>query len=194
MGSPRHAEGWTEPRVDRLKKLWNEGRSATQIAIDLGGGVTRNACIAKIHRLGLSGRTGAGGAKPLSGGQTSRLQSRVAAVKVKAEPRSARVSPMKKPADVKPGTWNGPAGVPVAPYKPAKFEVDGPSKELTLLELPASGCKWPTNDGDPVLFCGHRRFEERPYCRGHCGGAYSAASTLAKHSPRELARSLRRYL
>ena len=46
---------WTEDRVDTLKTLWNEGLSASQIAGRLGG-VTRNAVIGKVHRLGLSGR------------------------------------------------------------------------------------------------------------------------------------------
>ena len=46
---------WTDDRVDLLKKLWSEGLSASQIAGRLGG-VTRNAVIGKVHRLGLSGR------------------------------------------------------------------------------------------------------------------------------------------
>ena len=52
---------WTEERVEVLKTLWNEGLSASQIAGRLGG-VTRNAVIGKVHRLGLSGR--AAPAKP----------------------------------------------------------------------------------------------------------------------------------
>ena len=47
--------GWTDERVEILKKLWLEGLSASQIAKQLGG-VTRNAVIGKVHRLGLSGR------------------------------------------------------------------------------------------------------------------------------------------
>src|SRR5580700_3480057 len=46
---------WTEERVENLKKLWGEGLSASQIAAELGG-ITRNAVIGKVHRLGLSGR------------------------------------------------------------------------------------------------------------------------------------------
>ena len=46
---------WTDERVNVLKKLWAEGHSASQIAKQLGG-VTRNAVIGKVHRLGLSGR------------------------------------------------------------------------------------------------------------------------------------------
>ncbi|MCA0425255.1 MAG: GcrA cell cycle regulator, partial [Proteobacteria bacterium] len=46
---------WTDERIERLKKLWSEGLSASQIAAELGG-VTRNAVIGKVHRLHLSGR------------------------------------------------------------------------------------------------------------------------------------------
>ncbi len=46
---------WTDERVDKLKKLWADGLSASQIARSLGE-VTRNAVIGKVHRLGLSGR------------------------------------------------------------------------------------------------------------------------------------------
>ena len=46
---------WTDERVETLKKMWAEGQSASQIAKELGG-VTRNAVIGKVHRLGLSDR------------------------------------------------------------------------------------------------------------------------------------------
>ena len=48
---------WTEDRVEKLKSMWTEGNSASQIAKELGG-VTRNAVIGKVHRLGLSNRAG----------------------------------------------------------------------------------------------------------------------------------------
>jgi GcrA cell cycle regulator len=53
---------WTDERVELLKKMWGEGQSASQIAKELGG-VTRNAVIGKVHRLGLSNRT-SGAANP----------------------------------------------------------------------------------------------------------------------------------
>ena len=46
---------WSDERVEQLKTLWTEGLSASQIARALGG-VTRNAVIGKVHRLGLAGR------------------------------------------------------------------------------------------------------------------------------------------
>ena len=46
---------WSDERVEQLRKLWEAGLSASQIAAELGN-VTRNAVIGKVHRLGLSGR------------------------------------------------------------------------------------------------------------------------------------------
>ena len=51
---------WTDERVERLKRLWAEGLSASQIAAQLGG-VSRNAVIGKVHRLNLPGRAKSGG-------------------------------------------------------------------------------------------------------------------------------------
>ena len=53
---------WTDDRVEKLKTMWTEGNSASQIAKELGG-VTRNAVIGKVHRLGLSNR--ASSTKPI---------------------------------------------------------------------------------------------------------------------------------
>jgi len=47
---------WTDERVETLKRMWNEGQSASQIAKELGG-VTRNAVIGKVHRLELTDGT-----------------------------------------------------------------------------------------------------------------------------------------
>ena len=66
--------GWTDERVELLKKLWLDGLSASQIAKQLGG-VTRNAVIGKVHRLGLSGR--AAPSKPAAHGRSRRRVRRV---------------------------------------------------------------------------------------------------------------------
>ena len=52
---------WSDDRVEKLKRLWADGLSASQIAAQLGGGVSRNAVIGKVHRLNLPGRAKAGG-------------------------------------------------------------------------------------------------------------------------------------
>jgi GcrA cell cycle regulator len=47
---------WTNERIELLQKLWLEGWSASRIAGELAHGITRNAVIGKVYRLGLSGR------------------------------------------------------------------------------------------------------------------------------------------
>ena len=80
---------WTDERVDVLKKMWGEGHSASQIAKELGG-VTRNAVIGKVHRLGLSNRAGSGG-----GAKTAAPK---AAAKPKA-PAKPKAAPKKATKD-----------------------------------------------------------------------------------------------
>ena len=46
---------WTDERIEALKTMWEAGRTASQIAEELGG-VSRNAVIGKAHRLGLQSR------------------------------------------------------------------------------------------------------------------------------------------
>src|SRR6476469_10974427 len=78
--------GWTDDRVETLKKLWLEGLSASQIAKQLGG-VTRNAVIGKVHRLGLSGR--AAPSQPSRPVLRTQRPQRPAAPAVQAPPRRA---------------------------------------------------------------------------------------------------------
>src|SRR5690242_2116432 len=70
------AGGWTDERVELLKKLWLEGLSASQIAGVLGEGVTRNAVIGKVHRLKLTGR-----AKPASSTPRARTAPRAPGIR-----------------------------------------------------------------------------------------------------------------
>lgn len=171
-----HDAGWTEDRVARLRKLWTEGQSASQIAKDLGGGVTRNAVISKVHRLGLSG--------PAAPSRPARATFRPA--------RPAR--PTQPPSPPRPLAFDATPAVPrLAPLEmpPEPVLTEGP----TLMQLGAHACKWPIGSHLPVQrFCGRRRHGEKPYCEEHVRVGYSAASSLAKHSPKELARSLRRFI
>ena len=165
--------GWTDERVELLKKLWQEGLSASQIAKQLGG-VTRNAVIGKVHRLGLSGR-----AAPSKPART-----------VFKAPRPAR--PAAAPAA--PRRLVEPAQLAAATPSPTRYADETPGT-ATVLTLGAHMCKWPI--GDPALdnftFCG-RRTGEGPYCHEHAQVAYQPAQAKKKSSAAELARSLRRYL
>ena len=151
---------WTEERVEQLKKLWTEGHSASQIANQLGG-VTRNAVIGKVHRLGLSGR--ATPSRP-----------------VKRPPRLARPKPtpqrvervVARPETVAPRDVNLPAVAERSqePLAPAKMDNGDFASVLNIRE---SMCKWPI--GDPMdkdfAFCG-RAASGGPYCVEHAEVAF----------------------
>jgi GcrA cell cycle regulator len=86
---------WTDERVELLKKMWGEGQSASQIAKELGG-VTRNAVIGKVHRLGLSNRAGAAPAPAAPSPAPAPAAGASAAAKAESKPK-----PAPKPVEVK---------------------------------------------------------------------------------------------
>ncbi|MDO9587326.1 MAG: GcrA family cell cycle regulator [Brevundimonas sp.] len=166
--------GWTEDRVGALKKLWLEGQSASQIAKQLGGGVTRNAVIGKVHRLGLSGR-----AAP---SQPARATFRPSRPRPAAQPTQAPSAPRRIEA--------------VQPRAVAAPSVPAPMPDLpgtaTVMTLGAHMCKWPIGDPSSTefSFCG-RRASEGVYCVEHARVAYQPQ---VKRGATDLARSLRRYI
>lgn len=174
--------GWTEDRVGALKKLWLEGQSASQIAKALGGGVTRNAVIGKVHRLGLSGR-----AAPSQPARTTFRPAR---------PRAAApAAPVQAPSAPRRIEAAAPRPMAVAAQAPAPMpELAGTA---TVLTLGAHMCKWPI--GDPSTsdfsFCG-RRASEGVYCVEHARVAYQpqVRKSAAKTASADPARSLRRYI
>ncbi len=85
---------WTDERVETLKKMWSEGQSASQIAKELGG-VTRNAVIGKVHRLGLSNRATGGDAPAERPEPAAAAPQAAPATAARAEPEPA---PAPKPA------------------------------------------------------------------------------------------------
>ena len=171
--------GWTDERVEALKKLWLEGHSASQIAKSLGG-VTRNAVIGKVHRLGLSGRAAPSQpARPVAFKTAKPVRSVAAPI---AAPVMRRCEPVA-------------VGVPLAvPARPERVEAPG---SATVLTLGSSMCKWPIGDpsSDAFTFCGGRA-TQGPYCSTHAAVAYQpqVQKKGGRTGAAELARSLRRYI
>ena len=165
--------GWTDERVETLKKLWLDGLSASQIAKQLGG-VTRNAVIGKVHRLGLSGR-----AAP---SQPTRP-----AFKAPRPPRPVTAAPA-------PRRMEAVASASPAPTTPVVY-VEEPGS-ATVLTLGAHMCKWPIGDpsSDGFTFCGRRTGAEGPYCIEHARVAYQPQQPRKRTGSTELVRSLRRYI
>jgi GcrA cell cycle regulator len=152
---------WNDERVDVLKKLWSDGLSASQIASRLGG-VTRNAVIGKVHRLGLSGRA-----------TTSRMKShrpRVRAQAAKRLPKQRFGAPIGNQAFR--SLYLGDSG---EPYVPPAEELVIPMGERKYIQtLTDSCCRWPI--GDPQQpefhFCGRKKIPGLPYCEVHARRAF----------------------
>ena len=160
---------WTDERVEKLKKLWAEGLSASQIAAQLGG-VSRNAVIGKVHRLGLPGRAKAGGTptasrpkRPASSARPTNFAPRVA---TRTVTRPAGATVMKEEVAFE---------YDDAPVALVAANVVVPmSRRLELTDLTERTCKWP--NGDPLTedfhFCGNESPDNSPYCTYHQRLAY----------------------
>ena len=184
---------WTDERVETLKKMWGEGQSASQIAKELGG-VTRNAVIGKVHRLGLSNRTtaGAAAAAPKADAKPKAMPKAEAAkpkVEAKPEPKTEPAVPPQASRPNLPARKHIiPAGQPLPPQPSANEispealakvnEVEKNSKKISLMELTERTCRWPV--GDPATeefwFCGLPTQTGKPYCEAHVGVAFQPMS------------------
>ena len=161
---------WTDERVELLKKLWADGLSASQIAAELGG-ITRNAVIGKVHRLGLSGRTKA----PSASAPRPR------------KPRTTHMLRVSRPV-VRGNTA-------LAHSYAYDFEVETEQSPVenvipmgqrrTLLELNEQTCRWPI--GDPATldfyFCGGHALGPLPYCAYHSRLAYQPPAARRDKRP-----------
>ncbi len=171
---------WTDERVETLKTLWGEGQSASQIAKVLGG-VTRNAVIGKVHRLGLASRATA---KPETAKAAKKEPAAAKKPKLKTVEKAEPAAAKEKPKPVT--THKPPVVTSTFPHPPAPSEplvdlvdVDAAAKKLSLLELNERTCKWPI--GDPskgeFYFCGHPADPGKPYCSSHVAAAYQPMSS-----------------
>ena len=194
---------WTEERIERLKKMWHDGATASQIAEDLGG-VSRNAVIGKAHRLGLEQRPSPvkpgedkKQAAPAPAPAAPRLAPKAAAPAERAAPAPERAAAPHQPAapaqrpqgemqyrSIGPGGFvrQGPGEqqAPIPPAPPRRLVPAKPSPEVadktSLLDLNDRICKWPMgHPGEPDFhFCGAPANPGFPYCVEHCGVAYQA--------------------
>jgi GcrA cell cycle regulator len=161
---------WTDERVELLKKLWADGLSASQIAGELGG-ITRNAVIGKVHRLGLSGRAKA----PSS------------SVPRQRKPRAP--SMFRSPRPMMRGN-TALAHAPAYDYEPEPElepieNIIPIGQRCTLLELDSEKCHWPIGDpGQPdFFFCGGKTGAGTPYCGYHARVAYQPPAARRDRRP-----------
>ena len=149
---------WTDARIEQLRQGWDKGLTATEIAKDLGEGISRNAVIGKAHRLGLQSRP-----SPVKGGGEATIAAVIADSVASPAGPAVAAAPAPRPAVAAPSRKVR----PTVPAKPA---------HTTLLDLSEKVCKWPIgHPGDSDFhFCGKPSNAGFPYCNDHCLQAYQA--------------------
>jgi GcrA cell cycle regulator len=177
---------WTDERIETLRKLWEKGLTASQIAETLGS-VSRNAVIGKAHRLGLKSRP-----SPVKGEDSPAPARKAAAPKAKPKPEAKAPAPEKATPKAAPVVKTTAPAVPTKlspverpvprlnvalPTRPMPSAVSrAPGDKVTLLDLSDKICKWPIGHPDEAdfHFCGRPVNPGFPYCIGHCAEAYQA--------------------
>jgi GcrA cell cycle regulator len=147
-------ETWTPERVEQLRGCVATGLSCSQIAAQIG--VTRNAVIGKIHRLGLSP-----GRPP--GGSARSCPPRTRHPRAASHQRLLRLM------------WaDGSAAAALAEPLAAVSS----AQPCTLLDLAQGKCRWPLDEQDAsntaadFSFCGNEAVSGLSYCAGHARMAY----------------------
>ena len=173
---------WTDERVELLRQLWLDGKSASQISAALGAGLTRNAVIGKVHRLGLAGRA-----------KTSAPSAGPAAPRPASQPRRSAPRPAPSPTRMVRGN-TALAMVPdtVMEMQPMRMELQEEvvvpmSLRVTIVELKESMCRWPL--GDPTSsefrYCGSPNAGSGPYCTHHGRMAYQPMQDRRRERERQ---------
>ncbi len=183
---------WTDERVEALKAMWAEGKSASHIAKELGG-VTRNAVIGKVHRLGLSNR-GPNGDRPEEEIAAPIPEpAPMPAPEIAADPAPAEAQPPRAKESAAVSTIRPKPPVPTPgqplPPQPAGSEISSEAlanlaevakkaRRLTLMQLTERTCKWPIGDPatDDFWFCGLPCAAGKPYCETHVAVAFQPMS------------------
>lgn len=190
---------WTEERIATLRELHCKGRSASQIAKEIGAS-SRSAVIGKARRLGL----GAGGfshptpSQPRVGARGPRAG---AAGLAKAKAAAAAPAPKPQPklriaGDGMVFHENAPFGPPAyVPPKQAWAPLQG-TPPVAFEDRPSGACGWPIDTDQPGHWCcgaatGTLAEHDPPYCPTHRQLAKS--KTAKATTGNELMRSLRRY-
>ncbi|WP_165191654.1 GcrA family cell cycle regulator [Caulobacter soli] len=141
------SSSWSAERIVALRRLWLEGASASEIARALGG-VTRNAVIGKIHRLGLTGRMA-----PSAPRRTGRS--------------GGERRPVRRISSSKPPPPPATPGVRAAPR--TRRVVEAVARVFDTCALSARICRWPLGDPREAGFgyCGDGVAGQGPYCAPH---------------------------
>lgn len=171
---------WTEQQIQSLKKMWGNGYSASDIAKQLGGGLTRNAVIGKAHRLKLS--AGLPSAKREDRAMIASATANTMATITRASTKKRVMLRPLPPVQTMQAS-------PQAIVKEALRPIDQAKRTegIAVTKAGERHCRWPI--GDPrspdFRFCGCASYEGLPYCVDHARVAYQTVSKRSRASDNE---------
>ena len=148
---------WSPERIAQLKSCFNAGMSCSQIAREIG--VTRNAVIGKMNRMGLSQPRNPAAAQARRDAKSARPRTRTRWSAFSVADQRTLLREAFPQARVE--------EIPIH---------DG--RGCTLLELAQDRCRWPINDpgAENFRYCGNEAFAGVPYCTGHARLAYRGSN------------------
>lgn len=164
---------WNEEQIADLKQRWAAKETAKQIGAAIG--MSRNAVLGKIHRLGLSERVNR---KPVHRVEHADKGRRRNGGAVKEALKAARAREQKIAAR---GNQSPLTNVMLARARamgelPACEAVELPQEQITrapvaLLDLEHRHCRWPIDRDGTTMFCGANK-HTGSYCEAHARLAY----------------------
>lgn len=154
---------WTDERREQVFGLWRAGKSATEIAAEVGG-TTRNAILGLIHRAGMSGRVDSNGQK-ITTNPNRRRERRTA-----PRTRTPREQRCEKPK------WDR-AAIP-----PTLQEDLQRTTLVTLSEVESHHCRYVVGDvaGGETLMCGADKVPGLSYCERHAARVFEAPKSRTR--------------
>lgn len=160
---------WTEERIEQLRKLWDQGLSASAIGKQLG--VSKNAVVGKAHRLKLPARP-----SPIRKGTRPPVRRMAVLPKPLAAP-VIRQAPTPAPSP-QARSVPAPGIAPAAARTPASGRAVAAGPARRAAARGAKSCLWPIGDpgSNDFHFCGEEAVPGKSYCAEHCAKAYITKS------------------
>ena len=193
--------GWDNATLKKLKALTGKGLSTSEIGKRLG--MSKNAIVGKLNRLGWNAKAGGAAAavpvakkaekKSTAKKVTATPAKKVAATKKTAVKEEAVVKASVKKTEKKPVAKKETV-VKITP-KATKENTDSKASaknlavhqriiqhSLEMANLKPNQCRWPIGDPDSehFHFCCETVFVGKPYCYEHCKQAYQFVAPKKK--------------
>lgn len=193
------SKGWDNATLKKLKALTGKGLSTAEIGKRLG--MSKNAVVGKLNRLGWNSKAGGAPAAekpaPKKAAEKTTAPKKTAAKTPAKKEATPKAAPAKKVATTPKKAAPAPKAKPQAPAKPTPAPKPAPTEKtsgrggkslnknlamhqriiqhsLEMANLKPNQCRWPIGDPDSedFHFCGDTVFVGKPYCYEHCKQAY----------------------